>query len=90
MMDEVTIYDDATWGKYGKDLVPAPLYQVYRINGIWIGDDESLWYSFEPGEDAEASTIEIVDKNDPSYVGDEMSKKYKEIKPIEANIFWNK
>ena len=31
-----------------------------------------------------------VDKNDPSYAGDEISKKYKEVKPIEANIFWNK
>ncbi|MBP3732583.1 MAG: hypothetical protein J6I84_04980 [Bacilli bacterium] len=62
---DITIYEDATWGKIGKDIVPAPLYQVYRISGVWTGDDESLWYSFEPGNDLEASEIKIVDLEDP-------------------------
>lgn len=65
-MDEiVTIYDDATWGPKGKGIVPSLFYQVYRINGVWTGDDESLWYSFEPGEGIDPSEIVIVDKEDP-------------------------
>lgn len=71
-MDNITIYEDATWGKHGKDLVPAPIYQVYRINGVWTGDDESLWYSFEPGEDISASEIAIVDKEDSSITYDKI------------------
>ena len=63
-MDNITIYEDATWGKQGKDLIPAPVYQVYRISGIWTGDDESLWYSFEPGDGLSASEIKIVDLED--------------------------
>ena len=65
MNDEIIYGEDITWGKYGKDIVPSPIYQVYRIKGIWIGDDESLWYSFEPGEGIEASEIAIVDAEDP-------------------------
>jgi hypothetical protein len=65
MNDEIIYGEDITWGKYGKDIVPSPIYQVYRIKGIWIGDDESLWYSFEPGEGIEPSEIAIVDAEDP-------------------------
>lgn len=64
MNDEIIYGEDITWGKFGKDIVPSPIYQVYRIKGIWIGDDESLWYSFEPGEGIEPSEISIVDAED--------------------------
>lgn len=65
MNDEIIYGEDITWGKYGKGIVPSPIYQVYRIKGVWIGDDESLWYSFEPGEGIEPSEIAIVDAEDP-------------------------
>lgn len=65
MNDEIIYGEDITWGKYGKDIVPSPIYQVYRIKGVWTGDDESLWYSFEPGEGIDASEIAIVDAEDP-------------------------
>ena len=45
MNDEIIYGEDICWGKYGKDIVPSPIYQVYRIKGVWTGDDESLWYS---------------------------------------------
>lgn len=61
---DTQIYEEATCGKYGKDIVPSPMYQVYRIKGVWIGDDESIWYSFEPGEGITASEIAIVDLED--------------------------
>lgn len=46
-MDEVKIFDDATWGNYGKDIVPSRFYQAYKVFGPWNGDDESIWYSFD-------------------------------------------
>jgi hypothetical protein len=64
-MDEITIYDDVMWTK-GKDIVPTAFYQVYRIKGGWIQDDESLYYTFEPGDGFEPSEISIVDLEDPS------------------------
>ena len=64
MNDEIIYGEDINWGKYGKDIVPSPIYQVYRITGIWTGDDESLWYSFEPGNGIDASEIAIVDAED--------------------------
>jgi len=63
---DTQIYDDVTWGPKGKDIVPTAIYQVYRINGGWIEDDESLYYTFEPGEDFEPSEISIVDLEDSS------------------------
>ena len=66
------IFDDVTWGPIGKDIVPSPIYQVYRISGTWIGDDESLWYSFEPGDDLEPSEIAIVDKENPEITYDKI------------------
>lgn len=65
MNDEIIYGEDINWGKYGKDIVPSPIYQVYRIKGVWTGDDESLWYSFEPGDGIDASEIVIVDATDP-------------------------
>lgn len=65
MNDEIIYGEDITWGKYGKDIVPSPIYQVYRIKGVWTGDDESLWYSFEPGDGIDPSEIAIVDAEDP-------------------------
>ena len=65
MNDEIIYGEDITWGKYGKGIVPSPIYQVYRIKGVWTGDDESLWYSFEPGAGIDASEIAIVDAEDP-------------------------
>ena len=65
MNDEIIYGEDINWGKYGKDIVPSPIYQVYRIKGVWTGDDESLWYSFDPGNGIEPSEIAIVDATDP-------------------------
>lgn len=65
MNDEIIYGEDITWGKQGKDIIPSPIYQVYRIKGVWTGDDESLWYSFEPGEGIDPSEIAIVDAEDP-------------------------
>ena len=65
MNDEIIYGEDITWGKNGKDIIPSPIYQVYRIKGVWTGDDESLWYSFEPGEGIDPSEIAIVDAEDP-------------------------
>ena len=64
MEQEIVYGEDIKWGKYGKEIVPSPLYQVYRINGVWTGDDESIWYSFEPGEGIDPSEIAIVDAED--------------------------
>ena len=47
MNEEVKIYEDATWGKTGKDIIPSRFYQVYKIEGTWLGDDESTWYEFD-------------------------------------------
>ena len=60
-MDEIL---NVTWGPYGKGIVPSVLYQAYRVPGAWNSDDESLWYTFEPGENIEPSTIEIVNADD--------------------------
>lgn len=65
MNGEIIYGEDITWGKNGKDIVPSPIYQVYRIKGVWTGDDESLWYSFEPGDGIDPSEIAIVDAEDP-------------------------
>ena len=62
-----TIYEDATWGKHGKDIIPNPIYRVYRVQGTWAGDDESLLYSFEPGEDIQPSEISIVGEESDEY-----------------------
>ena len=72
MNDEIVYGEDITWGKYGKDIVPSPIYQVYRIKGVWTGDDESLWYSFEPGEGIDPSEIAIVDAEDPEKTYDKI------------------
>ena len=71
-MDEIIYGDDITWGKKGKDIIPSPIYQVYRISGVWTGDDESLWYSFEPGDDMKPSEIAIVDANDEEITYDKI------------------
>lgn len=52
--EEVKIYEDATWGKIGKDIIPSRFYQVYKIEGPWLGDDESTWYEFDSEEKSEA------------------------------------
>ena len=72
MNDEIIYGEDITWGKDGKDIIPSPIYQVYRIKGVWTGDDESLWYSFEPGEGVEASEIALVDLEDPEKTYDKV------------------
>ena len=54
MNEEVKIYEDAAWGKYGKDIIPSRFYQVYKIEGPWLGDDESTWYEFD-SEDKSAT-----------------------------------
>ena len=41
MNDEIIYGEDINWGKYGKDIIPSPIYQVYRIKGVWTGDDGS-------------------------------------------------
>ena len=28
MNDEIIYGEDITWGKYGKDVIPSPIYQV--------------------------------------------------------------
>ena len=61
-MDELNV----GWGPYGEDIVPSRFYQAYRVNGPWNADDESLWYSFEPGDGVEPSEIAIVDLEDDS------------------------
>lgn len=74
--NEVKIYDDATWGNIGKDIVPSRFYQVYKIEGPFLGDDESTWYEFD-SEDV--STIEL----DPEYLNYE-SNKYGVTKSMEV------
>ena len=54
MNEEVTIYEDATWGKIGKDIIPSRFYQVYKVEGPWLGDDESTWYEFDSENKSEA------------------------------------
>lgn len=65
---EVKIYDDATWGNTGKDIIPSKFYQAYHVFGPWNGDDESLWYSFdafdEDGTTRLKSEIALVPKLD--------------------------
>lgn len=57
MEKEVKIYEDATWGNIGKDIVPSRFYQVYRNNGLYQGgDDEGTWYNFE-SEDVSNITV---------------------------------
>lgn len=55
MNEDVKIYEDSTWGKIGKDIVPSRFYQVYKIEGTWLGDDEGTWYDFN----REHSTISV-------------------------------
>lgn len=62
MNEEVMIYEDATWGKIGKDIIPSRFYQVYKIEGPWLGDDESTWYEFDSENKSEA-TLEPVYPN---------------------------
>lgn len=63
MNEEVKIYEDATWGKYGKDIIiPSRFYQVYKIEGPWLGDDESTWYEFD-SENKSAAVLEPVYPN---------------------------
>lgn len=62
MNEEVKIYEDAAWGKYGKDIIPSRFYQVYKIEGPWLGDDESTWYEFD-SEDKSATVLEPVYPN---------------------------
>lgn len=47
MTEEILIYDDANWGKIGEDIVPSRFYQAYKVEGPWLGDDESTWYEFD-------------------------------------------
>lgn len=59
---EKVVYPDVHW-TVGADLVPSPLYQVYRILTNWAGkDDESLYNRFEV-KDSEGnllnSTVEL-------------------------------
>lgn len=65
--NEVKIYEDATWGLIGKGIVPSRLYQVYRVEGPWLGDDESTWYEFDSEEKSEATL-------DPEYPNYESNK----------------
>lgn len=62
MNEEVKIYEDATWGKYGKDIIPSRFYQLYKIEGPWLGDDESTWYEFD-SENKSAAVLEPVYPN---------------------------
>lgn len=66
------IFNDVTWGNIGKDIVPSVFYQAYRVNGAWNGDDESLWYSFEPGDGVDASEIAILIAPAVKYTADEL------------------
>lgn len=54
-----------SWGHPGEDIVPSVYYQAFRVNGAWNNDDESTWYTFEPGEGIEPSEIAIVDLENP-------------------------
>lgn len=53
MENEVIIYEDAKWGKVGEDIVPSRFYQAYKVEGPWLGDDESTWYEFDSEEKSE-------------------------------------
>lgn len=68
-MSEITkIYEDATWGNTGKDIVPSRFYQAFRVEGPYLGgDDEGLWYEFD-SEDK--STISL----EPTYPNYEFNK----------------
>lgn len=63
MNEEVKIYEDATWGKYGKDIIPSRFYQIYKIEGPWLGDDESTWYEFN----SEEKSIATLEPKYPNY-----------------------
>lgn len=82
-VNSVVIYNDATWGNNGKDIVPSRLYQAFRVEGPWLGDDESTWYTFDPGlfsgKEGEKSTIVI----DPAYENYEANK-YGQAKHLEV------
>lgn len=63
-MDEVKIYEDATWGKIGQDIIPSRFYQAYRVEGLFQGgDDEGMWYEFD---NENKSTI-VLDPVYPNY-----------------------
>lgn len=53
MEKEGKIYEDATWGNIGKDIVPSRFYRAFRVEGPWNSDDESLWYDFNSEEKSE-------------------------------------
>ncbi len=55
MNEDVKIYEDSTWGKTGKDIIPSRFYQVYKIEGTWLGDDESTWYGFDEDDHSTAT-----------------------------------
>ena len=50
-----TVYDDATWGNIGKDIVPSRFYQAFMIMGRFQEDDESLYYEFNEENKSEIS-----------------------------------
>lgn len=62
-----TIYEDATWGTIGKDIVPSRFYQAFMIFGEFQGDDESMYYDFDSKD---KSTISL----DPEYENYEANK----------------
>ena len=36
MNEEVKIYEDAAWGKYGKDIIPSRIYHQYLLKHLDI------------------------------------------------------
>lgn len=73
------VYADVHWTA-GADLVPSPLYQVYRILTNWAGkDDESLYNRFEV-KDASGnllnSTVEFIEPEDDDTLGNVGDNKY--------------
>lgn len=67
MENEVIIYEDAKWGKVGEDIVPSRFYQAYKVEGPWLGDDESTWYEFDSEDKSEIAL-------DPVYANYEVNK----------------
>ena len=63
----MTVYDDATWGPIGKDIVPSRFYQAFQIEGRFQADDESLYYEFDK---TNKSSIELS----PEYENYEANK----------------
>ena len=65
--NETKIYEDATWGNKGKDIVPSRFYQVYKIEGPIFKDDEGIWYDFNSKD---KSTVSLS----PEYENFEFNK----------------